>query len=344
MEDVRLLCGEKGLQPQISVIVPVYNVEKYLPRCLDSLLSQTFSEFDLILVDDGSPDKCGMICDQYAETDNRICVIHQKNAGLSAARNRGIEWSLSNSDSRWITFVDSDDWVHPQYLQILYGMVEKYKADLSICAYRKTDDNIAVQSMEIYSTEDDGCWSPEEFFSQYRVNATVAWGKLYKKNYFKNYRYPEGKLHEDEFITYQLLFGLPFIAYSSKPLYFYYINNNGIMHSVSMNKRKDAVEAYMQQLDFFEKNQFYKAKKSTIRAYAGELCSWIDESNSQMNLKNNRQCEKKLRRRLKGVLKQYKEQIPFKECRWAYSVVYPQRVKCIDFVERVLYKVKKILR
>ena len=329
--------------PEISIVVPVYKVEKYLHRCVDSLINQSFTAFDLILVDDGSPDQCGQICDQYAERDKRIHVIHQRNGGLSAARNSGIDWSLLNSDSKWITFVDSDDWVHPQYLQILYEMTEKYKADICICSYREMNDNLEG-NMEISNAEDEGRWPPEEFFSQYRVNATVAWGKLYKKCYFRKYKYPVGKIHEDEFITYQLLFSLPFIAYSRKPLYFYYINNNGIMHSVSMNKRKDAVEAYMQQIDFFEKNQFYKAKKSTIRAYAGELCSWIKEENSQLNSKNNRQCEMKLRRRLKDVLKQYKEQIPFKECRWAYSVAYPQRVKCINFAERVLYKVKKILR
>lgn len=328
------------MQPKISVIVPVYNVEKYLPRCLDSLLSQTFSEFDLILVDDGSPDKCGMICDQYAATDKRIYVIHQKNVGLSAARNRGIEWSLSNSNSQWITFVDSDDWVHPQYLQILHEMVEKYKVDISVCAYRRMDDN-TIWNVKSYDTEEDGCWIPEEFFSQYRVNATVAWGKLYKKSYFSNYRYPVGKIHEDEFITYQLLFGLPFIAYTRKQLYFYYINNNGIMRSDSLNKREDAVEAYIQQLEFFERNQFYMAQKSTVRAYAGELCSWIGERKSGMNLKNkNRKCEKKLRKRLKCVLKQYK--IPFEECRWAYAIAYPHRVKCINFAERALYEIKKL--
>ena len=106
--------------PKVSVIVPVYKVEKYLQRCLDSLLNQTFVDFDLILIDDGSPDKCGGICEQYADSDKRVHVIHQKNGGLSAARNSGIEWSIAHSGSQWITFVDSDDWVHPQYLNILY--------------------------------------------------------------------------------------------------------------------------------------------------------------------------------------------------------------------------------
>ena len=126
--------------PKISIVVPVYKVEKYLQRCVASLLEQSFTSFDLILVDDGSPDLCGKICDQYAEKDNRIHVIHQKNGGLSAARNSGIDWSISNSDSGWITFVDSDDWVDPQYLECLYNAVKLYKTNISICAYKETAD------------------------------------------------------------------------------------------------------------------------------------------------------------------------------------------------------------
>ena len=109
--------------PTISVIVPVYKVEKYIHRCVDSILSQTFTDFELILVDDGSPDNCGKICDEYAEKDIRIHVIHQENGGLSAARNAGIDWVFANSDSEWITFIDSDDWVHPEYLERLLCLV-----------------------------------------------------------------------------------------------------------------------------------------------------------------------------------------------------------------------------
>ena len=109
--------------PQISVIVPVYKVEPYLRRCVDSILAQTFTDFELILVDDGSPDNSGAICDEYAQKDARVHVIHQENGGLSAARNAGIDWVFAHSDSQWLTFVDSDDWVHPEYLERLYHAV-----------------------------------------------------------------------------------------------------------------------------------------------------------------------------------------------------------------------------
>ena len=105
--------------PLISVIVPVYKVEEYLSRCVDSILSQTFEDFELILIDDGSPDNCGKICDEYTKKDNRVHVIHQENGGLSSARNAGIDWAFENSDSEWLTFIDSDDWVHIQYLDLL---------------------------------------------------------------------------------------------------------------------------------------------------------------------------------------------------------------------------------
>ena len=108
-------------QDKISVIVPIYNVEPYLRRCIDSILAQTHVNFELILVDDGSPDHCGEICDEYAMHDDRIVVIHQKNCGVAAARNAGIDWTFANSDSEWLTFVDSDDYIHPEYLERLYN-------------------------------------------------------------------------------------------------------------------------------------------------------------------------------------------------------------------------------
>ena len=122
---------------KISVIVPVYKVEQYLNRCIDSLLCQTFSDFELILVDDGSPDACPAICDSYAEKDARVHVIHQANGGLSAARNAGIEWSLQKSDSEWISFVDSDDWVHERYLESLFSAVRETGAEVACTRYYK---------------------------------------------------------------------------------------------------------------------------------------------------------------------------------------------------------------
>ena len=121
----------------ISVIVPVYKVEPFLRRCVDSILGQSFRDFDLILVDDGSPDSCPCICDEYEDQDPRVHVIHQKNGGLSAARNTGIQWALRNSDSQWLTFVDSDDWIHRDFLQLLLNAAVTQHVDLALCGFTR---------------------------------------------------------------------------------------------------------------------------------------------------------------------------------------------------------------
>ena len=147
--------------PTISVIVPVYKVEPYLHRCVDSILNQTFEDFELILVDDGSPDNCPVICDEYAAKDSRVVVIHQENGGLSAARNAGIDWAFANSNSQWLSFVDSDDWIHPQTLEHLLRAVEENGTKISICGYEESDgSNVDFTSHE-YNPE---CWSAEEFY------------------------------------------------------------------------------------------------------------------------------------------------------------------------------------
>lgn len=326
--------------PEISIVVPVYKVEKYLHRCVDSLLNQSFTAFDLILVDDGSPDQCGKICDQYAERDRRIHVIHQRNGGLSAARNSGIDWSLLNSDSKWLTFVDSDDWVHPQYLSLLYENASAYRTDISVCAYKELDDS-TIHEYEKVEDRLGAEWTPEDFFVEKHVNAIVAWGKLYKKEYFKRLRYPVGKIHEDEFITYQMLFRTQKIAFINTQLYYYYINECGIMKTESKYKRSDVLEALAQQIEYFEINHFDRAKKISVRAYAGALCSWINTLSDQQSRENSKLYQE-LIKRLKQVLKQYRRLFPFEECRWAYVVAYPWRTKCYGFVKRVLRKVKRV--
>ena len=121
--------------PTISIIVPVYKVENYIHRCVDSILGQTYADFELILVDDGSPDNCGAICDDYAAKDSRVVVIHQENGGLSAARNAGIDWVLANSNSQWLTFIDSDDWVNKTYLESLLEVADEEDSLISVCNF-----------------------------------------------------------------------------------------------------------------------------------------------------------------------------------------------------------------
>ena len=200
--------------PSISVIVPVYKVEPYLRRCADSILAQTFEDFDLILVDDGSPDRCGEICEEYAKNDSRVHVIHQQNGGLSAARNSGIDWAFANSDSQWLAFVDSDDWVHPKFLETLYAAVRETGSLISACGLYRTEGQgfSEIMDFSVHSMTADDYYCSREIHGGLTA---VAWNKLYHKSLFEALRYPHGKLHEDEYTTYLIPVGSsPFWYYS----------------------------------------------------------------------------------------------------------------------------------
>lgn len=287
----------------ISVIVPVYKVEDYIRRCINSILAQSFTDFDLILIDDGSPDKCPEICDSYTKRDTRIHVIHQSNSGLSAARNTGIDWSLANSDSQWLTFIDSDDFVHENMLEMLYQAVIENKTDVSVCRYREVNDsNERHISLEKYSSF---VCSPEDFFVNDNVNATVAWGKLYKKKLFESVRYPIGKLHEDEFVTYRVLFQLCKISFVNNQLYYYYQNNGGIMRSSWSPSKLVGLEAKKEQILYFSQHKFYKARIRSIKALLWMTKDHLDivtELNQKKYIKN-------LRKEIRRNIHKYKDDI-----------------------------------
>ena len=162
----------------------------YLRRCVDSILSQTFTDFELILIDDGSPDRCGEICDEYQQRDKRVVVIHQSNGGLSAARNAGIEWCFENSNSSWFTFIDSDDWVHPEYLNDLLNAALEFQTKIIICRFcEATDENVRINE-----SGNNEITTPEDFYDKNRINATVAWGKLYDRKCFEKNSLSSGKI------------------------------------------------------------------------------------------------------------------------------------------------------
>ncbi len=235
---------------KISIVVPVYKVERYLKRCIDSILAQTVIDYELILVDDGSPDNSGKMCDDYAERDSRIHVIHQENGGLSAARNTGIEWSLKNSNSDWITFVDSDDWIHPQYLDALLTCATKYNCLIVIAKMLITEHEIEHSSIndDVYSI-----MRTEDAFKDQKLGATAAWGRLYRKELFREIRFPVGKLHEDRYTTYKLYFRFKTVGVVNVPLYYYFVNPEGIVHSPWTPRKMDNLEAAEQQMEFFHK-------------------------------------------------------------------------------------------
>lgn len=202
----------------ISVIVPVYKVEKYLNRCVKSIVEQTYVNLEIILVDDGSPDKCGDMCDEFAAKDKRIRVIHKENGGLSDARNAGLEIYTGE----YVVFVDSDDWLDADMIEILYKVLKENDADIAECSYRnlfcdcikeetKCNAEIVVGDAE-FALESMLDWK------YFKPN---AWNKLYKREVIADVRYPKGKLHEDEFTTYKYIYNAKRLAYVDVSKYNY---------------------------------------------------------------------------------------------------------------------------
>lgn len=293
--------------------MPVYRVEEYIERCVISILKQSIGNIDLILVDDGSPDNCGAICDRYAEIDNRVKVIHQKNKGLSAARNAGIKWAIANSNSKWLAFVDSDDWVHPNYLEYLLKAVKKDNTQISVCNFireSKFKDDFAE-----YSFQSEIMSGMELFESKLNIEATVAWNKLYAKELFMETRYPDGRLHEDEFVTYKLLYQAGDISWIDCPLYFYYQNPKGIIQSNWTEKRLDVYDAYEERIDFFRAEMQEKYYRHEFRrlflTYYGFFVESMKFKKSESAF--SRKCTKsrlnksiiKYRRQMKMILSKY---------------------------------------
>lgn len=253
---------------KISVIVPVYKVEPYLRRCVDSILNQSYQNFELILVDDGSPDNCGAICDEYASSDSRIHVIHQENGGLSAARNSGIDWAFENSDSQWLTFIDSDDWVHRDYLALLLTGAEKGNCAAAICGPYWTDKMCADQDV---SKAEPQFMDAEDAFVVHQEKCTPAHCKIYWKQLFTDIRFPVGKLHEDAFVTHRVLFPAKRVAVFSEKLYYYYNNQASITRSKWSDRKLDSIEAHEQRLSYFRDHGYEKAYRRQQQVYLEEL-------------------------------------------------------------------------
>lgn len=205
------------IMPKISIIVPVYNVEEYIHRCIDSILAQTFTDFELILVNDGSPDQCGKICDKYAENDSRIKVIHKKNGGVAEARNFGLEIA----QSQYIGFVDSDDYIESTMYEKLYTACINNSAEISVCGRcdiyeNKKESTFVLPKEEIWDKKK----AIENLLTWNNIDSSVC-DKLIKSNIFEGLKFPVDKNVEDIFIAYKLIFKSNKICHIGEPLYNY---------------------------------------------------------------------------------------------------------------------------
>lgn len=255
---------------KVSIIVPVYKVEAFIHRCVDSILGQTCQDFELILVDDGSPDNCGKICDGYAAQDPRVHVIHQKNAGCSAARNAGIEYTLKNSKSRWIVFVDSDDWLHRDNLKFLLKAVEETGAGMAVCdciwtaGFCKDEELVQSEFCVLDS---------EEAFVQHYPECMPPWGKIIDKSLLTELRFPVGVRYEDACISHILTFSAEKVAVCPEKLYYYYNNENSFTRTGWTEGRLQVVRVHKDRLDYLRAHGYEQAYRRELEEYVERITS-----------------------------------------------------------------------
>ena len=291
--------------PKISVIVPVYKVEQYLDRCVNSILNQTFTDFELILVDDGSPDNSGKMCDEYALQDSRVKVIHKENGGLSDARNVALDMIFNKSDSEWLTFIDSDDWVHSRYLELTYNFAKREK--LSVVTVESLITDKFVEDKKVA----DDVYTIEEISNAFRnpkLDAESACGPIFLKSLYEDIRFPKGKLHEDRFTTYKALFKCDKVGVINSQMYYYFMNSDSIIHQKWTPRKMDDLEAAEQQMAFFDKIKNEEVYRYIVGDYM-KLCIYGIRELSKSG--EYPEYKKLLRKNLRKTLHREKNRIGF---------------------------------
>lgn len=239
------------MKAEVSIIVPVYNVEQYLRRCVDSILEQKFQDYELILVNDGSIDGCGGLCDLYGSQHSNVRVIHKPNGGLSSARNAG----LDVAEGEYIVFVDSDDYIHQEMIGTLHELARIHSSDIVMCNYVRTNEEQISQVLptevpEVYHYTNlqaiDRLLNVDEDHQSGKKNGlhwVLAWNKLYKRHLFNDLRYKDGVLFEDVHIIHRLLYKCSKITYIPQPLYYYYQRPESIVNSTFTIRKADKAYA-----------------------------------------------------------------------------------------------------
>ena len=245
----------------ISVIVPVYKVEPYLRQCVDSILDQSYEDLEVLLIDDGSPDNCSEICDEYARLDARVRIFHTENRGLSAARNYG----LQQAQGEFIGFVDSDDWIEPDMFMNLLQRMEEAGADIGACGY--WEENGASKDIHQF---DEASYTTSEALNALlaeRINNNV-WNKLYRRELFQNIRFPDGKNYEDIAVIHSLLYSTKRVTVISTPEYHYRVRLESITKTYSASNLIDFADAYLCRYYFFRdeiKDLFFENQEELLR-------------------------------------------------------------------------------
>ena len=266
--------------PEISIIVPVYKVEKYLDRCVETILEQTFTDFELILIDDGSPDKCPEICDSWANKDPRIKVIHKENGGAGQARNAG----LDNASGKYIGFVDADDWLTKDMYEYLHALIIKEDADVAMCDFTRNPKELENDTLneEITVLDFKGI---QDFF--YRINGEASnyaiWNRLYKKEVLAGIHFLEGKITEDVMFIYEVTKNAKKMAVSNKKKYLYYENVLGVTKSKLSEKDFGLIEIWDEIVKREEESEYaywaqMNRKRATFTLYVKALLSGCEKN------------------------------------------------------------------
>ncbi|MDO5400297.1 MAG: glycosyltransferase [Eubacteriales bacterium] len=249
--------------PLLSVIVPVYKVEAYLDRCVDSLVQQTYDNLEILLVDDGSPDSCGVLCDRWAARDPRVRVIHQKNGGAGKARNT----ALDQARGELIGMVDSDDYIEPHMYQRLYSLLGE-NIDIVECQSVATENDYAPldDGKEFEMTE----VSPVEAMREHIQNTMftqVIWNKLYRRSVIGDIRFPEGNLIDDEFFTYRVIGNARRLAHTSAKMYAYRQQPGSVMHETFSLRRLQGLQARKERLDYLKAQMPELVYEASVNLY-----------------------------------------------------------------------------
>lgn len=251
------------MDAKISVIVPIYKVEKYLRKCINSILNQTYPNLEIILVNDGSPDGCGEICDSYALQDDRVKVIHKKNGGLSDARNKG----LLIATGEYISFIDSDDYIDEVFYEVLLNLILTNDADIAQCDFMKIyESDSSINKVSICKDEEililKNYESLEKLYDENHEITVVVWNKLYRRAVLQEIYFPFGKIHEDDFTTYKVLYNANKIVLTSKKMYYYLQRDDSIMgrwDNKEFNpKNLVFLETYYNQIIFYKEKGLMK--------------------------------------------------------------------------------------
>lgn len=331
--------------PLISIIVPVYNSDKFLQRCLNSIVNQTFSDFELILIDDGSTDNSSEICDEYKSKDNRIIVCHQKNQGSAVARNKAI----AMAKGEYLAFVDSDDYIHPRYLEILSSIAKQRDADIVVCSFAKgLEESFEWNSYETFNPDSYSEYKGDVFLREFEKNKSikiwVLWDKLFRRECFNGIKMPAGRVYQDNAVVYKMLYTADKVIDTDFILYYYYSNENS---TTSKNKFKLSRLDWLLVLDemaafFYDKKEVELYNKYRKQYLQDALFLYKQMVDCMPNASKTKELKENIIKRYKNDKEELNLNADYSFS--LYEFVYPSRAKIYSVIKRPLKLIKRIKR